>query len=230
MTQPPRLCSPYFQTVAGAAVLARSARRHWSIVLKLYCNRYQHFKDPLVCAVNCIYRTRCDDFALFYAEHREAVDQTVADYLETRRDGAEHAARHDPTVPVNARALFTLEVKREMPEATFVWIGKDDRAELVGLEEVLRRAERGDKAKRIFKIAQEMELRFQLVPRKKIEKVKRAAAAEAERAEARRSRLRPVAAVSEEAAQVPATKPEEAANTGQRRPRGARAAKAAGDA
>ena len=27
--------------------------------LKLYCNRYGHFKDALVCSVNCVYRTRC---------------------------------------------------------------------------------------------------------------------------------------------------------------------------
>ena len=40
--------------------------------LKLYCNRYTHFKDALVCSVNCVYRTRCDDFALFYDANRAA--------------------------------------------------------------------------------------------------------------------------------------------------------------
>ncbi|MDT7604402.1 MAG: hypothetical protein QOF61_2399, partial [Acidobacteriota bacterium] len=39
--------------------------------LKLYCNRFGHFKDALVCSVNCAYRKRCRDFALFYDEHRE---------------------------------------------------------------------------------------------------------------------------------------------------------------
>src|SRR4029453_1175183 len=53
--------------------------------LKLYCNRYGHFKDALVCSVNCVYRTRCNDFALFYDEHRGEVDALVSDYYDSRR-------------------------------------------------------------------------------------------------------------------------------------------------
>ncbi|HEV2704863.1 MAG TPA: hypothetical protein VGV59_03005, partial [Pyrinomonadaceae bacterium] len=169
--------------------------------LKLYCNRYTHFKDALVCSVNCVYRTRCQDFALFYDEHRAEVDALVADYYAARlaqgtrtpsEAQAESESRHLPLAPVarptDMRALIRLEVKREMAEAMFIWVDKEDRAELLELEEVLRRAERGSKAKSIYKVAQEMELRFQLVPRKRIDKAKRAAAVEAERAQARRSR------------------------------------------
>jgi hypothetical protein len=170
--------------------------------LKLYCNRYTHFKDALVCSVNCVYRTRCQDFALFYDERRAEVDALVADYYAARLEqGAQKSAseaqapaahRQLPLAPVarptDMRALIRLEVKREMAEAMFIWVDKEDRAELLELEEVLRRAERGSKAKSIYKVAQEMELRFQLVPRKRIDKAKRAAAVEAERAQARRSR------------------------------------------
>jgi hypothetical protein len=56
---------------------------------------------------------------------------------------------------------------------------------------VLRRAERGQKAKSIYRVAQEMELRYQLVPRKRIEKARRVAEAAAERADARRTRRTP---------------------------------------
>jgi hypothetical protein len=91
-------------------------------------------------------------------------------------------------------SLVKLEVKRIMPETTYIWIGKDDQAEVLEHEEVIRRAERGAKPKSIFRVAQEMELKFQLVPRRGIEKAKRAAAvaaeAEAGRAAARRSRPR----------------------------------------
>jgi hypothetical protein len=80
-----------------------------------------------------------------------------------------------------------------MPEAAYIWIGKDDQAELLELEEIIRRAERGAKAKQIYRVAQEMELRYQLVPRKRIEKAKRVQQAEAERAAARSRRPRPVA-------------------------------------
>ena len=168
--------------------------------LKLYCNRYTHFKDALVCSVNCIYRTRCRDFALFYDEHREAVDALVTDYFSARR-AETTPARSLPIAPAvstaaDMRALFSLEVKKVMAEATYIWIDKEGRAELVEMGEILRRAERGAKPQHIYKVAQEMELRFQLVPRKNIDKVKRTVAAEAERTAARRTRT--VAAKSPE--------------------------------
>lgn len=170
--------------------------------LRLYCNRYGHFKDALVCSVNCIYRTRCPDFALFYDEHRADVDALVADYYAARRETPQQqqafaSAAPERALPVVPQAVATpaelhtlirLEVKKEMAEAVYIWIDKEDRSELLTTEEVIRRAERGMKAKHIYKVAQEMELRFQLVPRKRIEKFKRAAEVEAERAQARRSR------------------------------------------
>jgi hypothetical protein len=163
--------------------------------LKLYCNRYAHFKDAIVCAVNCPYRTRCQDFALFYDANREGVDTIVEDYFAAR-NGAPKRPRL-PVLAVNTatgmRELIRLEVKREMSEAAYIWIGKDDQAELLELEEIIRRAERGAKAKNIYKVSQEMELRYQLVPRKRIEKAKRVQQAEAERAAARSRRPRPVA-------------------------------------
>src|SRR5437588_1594653 len=167
--------------------------------LKLYCNRYAHFKDALVCSVNCVYRTRCDDFALFYDEHRADVDALVADYYDERREregqkktnasSLDKAAHVAPVArPEELRKLIRLEVLREMAESVYIWVDKEDRAELLETGEVLRRAERGQKAKHIYRVAQEMELRYQLVPRKRIEKAKRTAAVEAERADARRTR------------------------------------------
>jgi pyruvate/2-oxoglutarate dehydrogenase complex dihydrolipoamide acyltransferase (E2) component len=170
--------------------------------LKLYCNRYTHFKDALVCSVNCVYRTRCHDFALFYDEHRAEVESLVADYYAARNvQEGQKAATPAPLLrvvvpaqpaavarPEELRKLIRLEVLREMADSVFIWIDKEDRAELLETAEVLRRAERGQKAKHIYKVSQEMELRFQLVPRKRIEKAKRVAAEENERAEARRTR------------------------------------------
>ncbi len=157
--------------------------------LRLYCNRYTHFKDPLVCSVICPYRTRCQDFALFYDEHREEVDAVVDKYFAQRRSAPQPARTPVTAITapaVDMRALIFLEVKREMAEALYIWIGKDDQAELLELDEIIRRAERGAKAKNIYKVAQEMELRFQLVPRKRIEKARRDVAVQAERAAARR--------------------------------------------
>ncbi len=182
--------------------------------LRLYCNRYGHFKDALVCSVNCAYRTRCSDFALFYDDNRTATDALVEDYLERQRSGA----RPSSVAALNTDSLVRLEVKREMSEAAYIWVNADDRAELLETAEVLRRAERGAKAKHIYRVAQEMELRFQLVPRKRIEKVRRAAdvaaGVEAERATARRSRLRSVPAVTEpEISRVAATPPPSESST-----------------
>jgi hypothetical protein len=171
---------------------------------KLYCNRYGHFKDALVCSVNCAFRTRCNDFALFYDEHRAEVDALVSDYYDARRGqaGSEPRAAKDPTLvqirpvarPEEMRKLIRLEVLREMAESFYIWIDKEDRAELLETADVIRRAERGQKAKGIYRVSQEMELRYQLVPRKRIEKAKRVAEADAERAEARRTRRTPAPA------------------------------------
>jgi hypothetical protein len=163
--------------------------------MRLYCNRYGHFKDPLVCSVVCPYRTRCSDFALYYDANREAVDSLVANYYESRNETPQNPrtpAAMTLAVPVEMRALIRLEVKKVMADAVYIWIGKEDTAELVEHEEVIRRAERGSKPKAIYKVSQEMELKFQLVPRKRIEKVKRTVAADAERAAARRKAPRPV--------------------------------------
>lgn len=170
--------------------------------LKLYCNRYGHFKDPLVCSVNCAFRTRCNDFALFYDGHRAEVDALVSDYYDARRGQESHnapRAGEDPTLtriqpvarPEEMRKLIRLEVLREMAESFFIWIDKEDRAELLETADVIRRAERGQKAKGIYRVSQEMELRYQLVPRKRIEKAKRVAEVAAERAEARRTKRTP---------------------------------------
>ena len=169
--------------------------------LKLYCNRYGHFKDALVCSVNCAFRTRCNDFALFYDEHRGEVDGLVSDYYDARRgqEGNASRAAADLTLvqiqpvarPEELRKLIRLEVLREMAESFYIWIDKEDRAELLETADVLRRAERGQKAKSIYRVAQEMELRYQLVPRKRIEKARRVAEAAAERADARRTRRNP---------------------------------------
>ncbi|HJU54098.1 MAG TPA: hypothetical protein VJ715_05985, partial [Pyrinomonadaceae bacterium] len=144
--------------------------------LKLYCNRYAHFKDAIVCSVSCPYRTRCQDFAIFYDENRAGVDALVEDYFAARNDAPQREQRRPaPRLSngaVGLRELIRLEVKREMQEAVYIWIGKDDQAELLELDEIIRRAERGAKAKNIYKVAQEMELRYQLVPRKRIEKAK----------------------------------------------------------
>jgi hypothetical protein len=200
--------------------------------LRLYCNRYGHFKDPLVCSVICPYRTRCQDFALFYDEHREDVDVVVENYFAARRNAQPQPARTSMTTlaaAVEMRTLIRLEVKREMAEALYIWIGKEDQAELLELDEIIRRAERGAKAKNIYKVAQEMELRFQLVPRKRIEKARRNVAAEAERAAARRKPRGPRPLPVESPVPLTATTSAETAPVARARRTRPRIAKAVGE-
>src|SRR5438270_12079044 len=200
--------------------------------LKLYCNRYGHFKDALVCSVNCPYRTRCQDFALFYDANRAGVDALVEDYFAARSSSQTTQRARLPvlatTVAVEMRELIRLEVKREMAEASYIWIGKDDQAELLELDEIIRRAERGAKAKNIYKVSQEMELRYQLVPRKRIEKAKRTVAAEQERAAARRTSRRPRPVAVEPPTPLAPVAPVNTAATQPRRTR-TRIAKAVGE-
>ena len=115
---------------------SKEAARESPMRLKLYCNRYGHFKDALVCSVNCPYRTRCQDFALFYDANRAGVDALVEDYFAARSSQTTQRARL-PVIAapaaVEMRELIRLEVKREMAEASYIWIGKDDQAELLEL-------------------------------------------------------------------------------------------------
>jgi septal ring-binding cell division protein DamX len=209
--------------------------------LKLYCNRFGHFKDALVCSVNCAYRTRCKDFALFYGEHRDGVDALVSDYYEARREpqpaAPQKPSRSLPVVPatvrkvaraVDVRELIRLEVKREMAEAAYLWIDRDGRAELLEQEEIIKRASRGLKPQTIYRVAQEMELRFQLVPRKHIERARAAANVEQERAAARRAARRAPAKTPTPATEEPAAPPPAAAAPA-RRARRRRAVKALGE-
>lgn len=164
--------------------------------MKLYCNRYTHFKDPLVCAVTCQYRTRCADFALHYDQHREAINAQVLDYYAKHGKPARQLALYtSETPPVTLRELYILEVKRIMADA-YIWIDGDDQAAVLSYEELMDRAESGVKPKHIFKVAQEMELRFQLVPRKRIEETQRKTAAEAEKVAARKNKNAPEKAVA----------------------------------
>jgi hypothetical protein len=52
---------------------------------------------------------------------------------------------------------------------TYVWIGQDDRAEVMSLEQVLQAADEGRKPKHIFLTKQELILRYQLVPKSRQE-------------------------------------------------------------
>ncbi len=196
--------------------------------LKLYCNRYGHFKDPIVCSVVCQYRTRCHDFAIYYDANRVAVDAVVAEYFTARNEPARKKRNANiaaVAVPVQLRNLISLEVKREMSVNSYMWVNKEGLAELLELEDIIKRAEKGLQPKAIYKVAQEMELKFQLVPRKRIEKAKRIVAVDAERAAARRKGPRPVEA--EDVAQLEVV-PEIETSAPVRRSRG-RVAKAAGE-
>ncbi len=194
--------------------------------LRLYCNRYGHFKDPIVCSVVCQYRTRCHDFAIYYDANRGAVDTVVAEYFKSHNEPASKARNTNiaaVAVPVQLRNLIGLEVKREMSANSYIWINKEGLAELLELEDIIKRAEKGLQPKAIYKVAQEMELKFQLVPRKRIEKAKRVVAVDAERAAARRKGPRPVEA--EDVSQLEVV-PENETSAPVRRSRG-RVAKAA---
>ena len=196
--------------------------------LKLYCNRYGHFKDPIVCSVVCQYRTRCHDFAIYYDANRVAVDAVVAEYFTARNEPARKKRNANiaaVAVPVQLRNLISLEVKREMSVNSYMWVNKEGIAELLELEDIIKRAEKGLQPKAIYKVAQEMELKFQLVPRKRIEKAKRIVAVDAERAAARRKGPRPVE--TEDIEHLEAV-PENETSAPVRRSRG-RVAKAAGE-
>jgi hypothetical protein len=129
----------------------------------VYCPRFTHFKDTLVCRLNCPSARRCGIFQEYAAVHGPDLEERIAAYL------AQRPGRFD--------RQFSLEVKSIMKEETFMVVDEEGKTQLMKREEILRLAEKGGHFRHIYRISHEMELRYQLVPKQ--EKVSRRAAPKA---------------------------------------------------
>ncbi len=123
--------------------------------LRIHCPVFNHYKNTIVCSLCCTLRDRCKDFQSFYTLHREEQDQAVDSYI----------AKHRKLPPDSLLMIqYRLEVKGKMND-TYIWIGQDDLAQVMTLEQVLQAAEDGRKPKHIFQVKQELMLRYQLIPK-----------------------------------------------------------------
>ncbi|MEW6733563.1 MAG: hypothetical protein AB1489_19700 [Acidobacteriota bacterium] len=125
----------------------------------IHCPVFNHIKNTMVCSLCCSLRDRCSEFQAFYAHNRSAQDALVNDYIESHRQ-----------LPPGSLLIiqYSLEVLRKMSD-TYVWIGQDDHAEVMSLEQILQAADEGRKPKHIFLTKQELILRYQLVPKSRQE-------------------------------------------------------------
>jgi hypothetical protein len=128
--------------------------------LKIHCPVFNHIKNTIVCSLCCELRDRCKEFQEFYQQNQEAQDAIVSDYIET------HSRLPSDSLLI---IQYSLEVLRKKMSDTYIWIGKDDRAEIFTLEQVLQAADEGRKPKHIFLAKQELALRYQLVPKSRQE-------------------------------------------------------------
>jgi len=117
----------------------------------IYCPRFRHFKDVLVCRINCPVSRKCPVFRELEKHNRADLEARLEAYL------AAHPNRY-------AR-LFYLEVIHTMKDEMFLVLDAENKPHLLKREDVLQRAEKGERFKGIYKISQEMELRYQLVPK-----------------------------------------------------------------
>ncbi|MBL8152120.1 MAG: hypothetical protein JNN15_19535 [Blastocatellia bacterium] len=131
--------------------------------LRIYCPVFNHFKNTIVCSLCCPIREKCSDFQQFYRVNREAQENAVSNYIESHR-------RLPPSSLLTIQ--YRLEVLKKMSD-TYVWIGQDDKAQVMTLEEVIQAAEDGGKPKHIFLTKQELVLRYQLVPKTRREETRR---------------------------------------------------------
>lgn len=129
----------------------------------VYCPRFKHFKDTLVCRLNCPSARRCRVFQDYAALHGPALEERIAEYL------AQRPGRFD--------RQFSLEVKSHMKEEMFMVVDEEGKTQLMKREEILKLAEKGGHFRHIYRISHEMELRYQLVPKQ--EKASRRSAAKA---------------------------------------------------
>ncbi|MEW6737087.1 MAG: hypothetical protein AB1489_37720 [Acidobacteriota bacterium] len=134
-----------------------------ALSLKIYCPVYQHYKNTIVCSLSCSLRDRCRDFQQFYQENRAAQDAVVSAYIERNRK-----------LPADSLLViqYSLEVVRKNMSDTYVWIGQDGKAQVMTYDELIQVAENGEKPKHIFLVKQELALRYQLVPKSRVEETK----------------------------------------------------------
>lgn len=132
--------------------------------LKIHCPVYNHIKNTIVCSLCCPVRDRCKEFQQFYEENRAAQDAFVSDYIESHRK-----------LPPGSLLIiqYSLEVIKKKMNDTYIWIGQDDRAQVLTYEEVLAAADEGKKPKHIFLAKSELILRYQLVPKTRTERPER---------------------------------------------------------
>ncbi len=126
----------------------------------IYCPRNKHFKDTLVCRLNCPTARRCRIFQDYAAANGPELEARLEEYL------AQRSGRFD--------RHFSLEVKSVMKEELFMVLDEEGKTVLMKREEVLKQAEKGVHFRHIYRISHEMELRYQLVPKQ--EKASRRAA------------------------------------------------------
>jgi hypothetical protein len=135
----------------------------------VYCPRFKHFKDTLVCRLNCPSARRCRIFQEYEAVHGRELEERIEEYLAQRK------GRFD--------RQYYLEVKAIMKEEVFMVIDSEGKTEIMKREEILLQAEKGGRFRQIYRISHEMELRYQLVPKQDKEKaVKRGPAKAAPKA------------------------------------------------
>lgn len=118
----------------------------------VYCPRHRHTKDTLVCRLSCPYYKKCPVFKDYQNRFRRELEKRIDEYLDS------HPGRFD--------RIFYLEAIRNMKEEMFLALNNESQPFLLTRDEVLRRAEKGERFLHIYRVAQEMELRFQLVPKK----------------------------------------------------------------
>lgn len=132
--------------------------------LRIHCPVFNHYKNTIVCSLCCTLRDRCKEFQDFYSLHRAEQNQAVDSYI----------AKHRRLPPDSLLMIqYRLEVKEKMSD-TYIWIGQDDLAQVMTLEQVLQAAEDGRKPKHIFQVKQELMLRYQLIPKNRRDTVQEA--------------------------------------------------------
>src|SRR5438445_7413128 len=96
--------------------------------LKIYCPVYNHIKNTIVCSLCCPLRDRCQDFQQFYEANRAAQDASVSEYIQSHR-----------RLPPGSLLIiqYSLEVLKKKMNDTYIWIGADDRAEVLTYEQIL---------------------------------------------------------------------------------------------
>ena len=120
--------------------------------MNIYCKRYNHFKDILVCKLSCPYERKCKEFQQLYLDKGREIRWFVYKYMQKYPDK-------------NYKIYLVPKKGRKPTMKQYVCI-REGNVQILNEEEIVERTKQGEFFQTYFEVGREMEIQIKLAPKK----------------------------------------------------------------